>query len=52
MLQYKYYLDILILPLLFGCGQVCLTYNKISGLFDQQYNWEKSIDIFVCYVWS
>lgn len=39
-------------PVLVGCGQICLLFNQISGFFDQQYIWNKSIDVLVFYEWG
>ena len=39
----RYHLGI---PLLIGCGQLHLLSNQTAGLFDYQYLWKESTDIF------
>ena len=34
------------LPLLVGCGQLCLWSSQIPGFFDHQYLWKESIETF------
>ena len=39
------------LPLLVGCGQVCLPSKQIAGFFDQRYLWEESNNILTFSAW-